>query len=236
MSVNGLFCILPRLIQVVNDNSLGYTKFIVLKEEKWMDYINLSKNARKSLAIKEAIWAIITIVVVMVISLVINAFAIPETVRNVIAIIKYLAIAYIAFEWILDFTVGFKHKKYRITSESVEYLTGVIVVSRTIIPIRRIQQVELSEGFVNRYFKLANVNLITAGGELEIEYLDQEVAETLVADLKGVINQFAQEDAIAAKQQVFSENFDEMPQEITAINDNENSLEKVGDENDTRNV
>ncbi|MGY3724491.1 hypothetical protein SAMN05421767_1078 [Granulicatella balaenopterae] len=197
-----------------------------------MDYINLSKNARKSLAIKEAIWAIIAGIIVSVISLVINAFTIPETVRNVVAIIKYLVFAYIIFEWVLDFTVGFKHKKYRITSESVEYLTGVIFVSRTIIPIRRIQQVELSEGFVNRHFKLANVNLITAGGELEIEYLDQEVAEQLVVDLKEVINQFAKEDAIAAKQQAFCRLDGE---EVAYTCNPASSLKEVGDENDTTN-
>ena len=48
------------------------------------------------------------------------------------------------------------------------------------------------------------MNLITAGGELEIEYLEREAAEKLVSDLKDVINQFAQEDSIAAKMQALN--------------------------------
>ena len=172
--------------------------------EGYMDYINLSKNARKSLMIRQAVYAVIAIVVVTTASFIICVFKIPETVRNVVEIIKSIAIIYIILEWILDFTIGFKHKKYRITRESVEYITGVFIVSRTMIPIRRIQQVELSEGVINRHFKLANMNLITAGGELEIEYLEREVAEKLVSDLKDVINQFAQEDSIAAKMQALN--------------------------------
>lgn len=170
-----------------------------------MQYINLSKNARKSLIINQAIWAVIATVIVMVVSFVINAFEIPETVQNVVAVVRILAFLFILSDWVLDFTVGYKHKKYAITSESVEYVTGIFIVSHTVIPIRRIQQVELSEGLINRHFRLANVNLITAGGELEIEYLDQEVAEKLVTDLKAVINQFAQEDSVAAKKQAYDE-------------------------------
>ncbi len=200
-----------------------------------MEYHQLSKNARQALMVHQALWGMITITIIEVISLVILAFSIPETVQIVIVAIRNLIMIYVILEWILDFTVGFKHKKYRITSESIEYVKGMIFVSRTIIPLRRIQQVELSEGVVNRHFKLANINLITAGGELEIEYLDKEVAEKLVADLKDVINQFAKEDSIIAKQQVINENFKELPQtnvafsdETTASSVSENTLE-VGD-------
>lgn len=74
----------------------------------------------------------------------------------------YLALAAILF---LLFRASFKKRGYAIRTHDVIYKSGIIAESTTIVPLNRIQHIELNEGILSRVFRLGSLQLFTAGGQ-----------------------------------------------------------------------
>lgn len=164
-----------------------------MKGYEYSDFNRLSSNARKSTIISEIISIIIFGAIAFAVRAAFCFFEAPDKVIFIVTVVCAVVISIVVIYSLLEMTVGFKRKKYRINEESIEYISGILFVSHTVVPIRRMQQVDIEEGPINRLFKLAEVNLITAGGKLTIELLEKEKAETIVSELKALINKFAKE-------------------------------------------
>lgn len=65
----------------------------------------------------------------------------------------------------LLFRVSFKKRGYAIRTHDVIYKSGIIAESTTIVPLNRIQHIELNEGLFSRIYKLGSLQLFTAGGQ-----------------------------------------------------------------------
>jgi uncharacterized protein len=65
----------------------------------------------------------------------------------------------------LLFSVSFKKRGYAIRTHDVIYKSGIIAESTTIIPLNRIQHIELNEGLFSRIYRLGSLQLFTAGGQ-----------------------------------------------------------------------
>ena len=74
----------------------------------------------------------------------------------------YLALAAILF---LLFRASFKKRGYAIRTHDVIYKSGIIAESTTIVPLNRIQHIELNEGILSRVFHLGSLQIFTAGGQ-----------------------------------------------------------------------
>lgn len=77
---------------------------------------------------------------------------------------------------------GYPHKGYALREKDVIYKSGWIFRSTVVIPFARIQHGELSEGLIDRYFKVKRLKIFTAGGsssDLSIPSLPSERAERL---------------------------------------------------------
>lgn len=61
--------------------------------------------------------------------------------------------------------LGFKHKSYAIREKDVHYKSGLLWRSETSIPFHRVQHAEVSQGLIERMFKLGRLKVFTAGGE-----------------------------------------------------------------------
>lgn len=70
---------------------------------------------------------------------------------------------------------------------------GVFFKRSVTIPIVRIQNINLSEGPVNRKFNLADVKIGTAGGSYKIPNLDKEEVEKIREFLRIKINENVRE-------------------------------------------
>ncbi|MGM0436102.1 MAG: PH domain-containing protein [Bacillota bacterium] len=68
---------------------------------------------------------------------------------------------------------------YEIKDNEIDIQHGIIVVKRTLIPMARIQHVDTEHGPIMRQFKLATLNIATAGTEHKIPALDFETARML---------------------------------------------------------
>lgn len=87
-----------------------------------------------------------------------------------------MALIYVALR------MGFKKRSYGIRTHDLIYRNGVLSTQTTIIPFNRIQHVAVNEGFLSRYYGLAQLQIFTAGGsssDMKISGLSKEEAEKI---------------------------------------------------------
>lgn len=81
----------------------------------------------------------------------------------------------------------YRQWKYFVNGEKVEIIHGIFIVKRTIIPINRIQHINIKQGPIQKKFDLSNVELFTAGGQHAIEGLKSEVAASIADQLNDLV-------------------------------------------------
>jgi len=74
----------------------------------------------------------------------------------------YIFIAIVLF---LILKLSFKKRGYAVRTHDVIYKSGIITETTTIIPLNRIQHIELNEGIFSRIYKLGKLQIFTAGGQ-----------------------------------------------------------------------
>ncbi len=113
------------------------------------------------------------------------------------------------FPWILIFSIiwsvfmgifmilaikGYEYEGYAIREKDILYKSGIFFRSTLIIPFNRVQHCEIEQGPIDRFFRLSELSLFTAGGsgsDLCIPGLGEEKA----AALKNFItNKVAQDE------------------------------------------
>jgi len=72
-----------------------------------------------------------------------------------------------------------RYWRYEVGEHDVYLQRGLFVVARELIPFARVQNVDTSQGPMERFFKVSSVKLSTAGSSVVIPMLDDEVAEAL---------------------------------------------------------
>ncbi|MEX0686401.1 MAG: PH domain-containing protein [Balneolales bacterium] len=85
--------------------------------------------------------------------------------------------------------VRWRHWRYQIDENEIDLKRGIFIVRRTLIPAKRVQHVDSSQGPVYRSLKLAKVTIFTAGSIHDIPALDEETAE----QVRILISKFARE-------------------------------------------
>lgn len=73
--------------------------------------------------------------------------------------------------------IRWKRWRYRIGEHEIELRRGLFVITRTLIPVYRVQHVDTSQGPLYSYYKLASVAISTAATTHEIPALSEEVAD-----------------------------------------------------------
>jgi membrane protein YdbS with pleckstrin-like domain len=78
---------------------------------------------------------------------------------------------------VLSADVSWRQWRYQVGDEEVDLQRGLLVRTRTLVPMARIQHVDSRRGPLERRFGLATVVLNTAAGAVEIPALAAPVAE-----------------------------------------------------------
>jgi membrane protein YdbS with pleckstrin-like domain len=75
--------------------------------------------------------------------------------------------------------------RWEVTAEAVYTLTGWLARTWTLVPVSRIQTVDVTRGVVQQLFGLASVAVLTASsqGTVRIPHLDADVARRVADDL-----------------------------------------------------
>ncbi len=90
--------------------------------------------------------------------------------------------------WVIP-RVRWERWRYRVGEREIELQYGLLVITRTLIPLARVQHVDTKQGPVLRAYGLASVAIATAAGTQEIPALAVEEAQRLrdrIARLAGV--------------------------------------------------
>lgn len=86
---------------------------------------------------------------------------------------------------------AFRYERYRykIDDECIHVKEGYLWVTETIVPIERIQNLEVSQGPFDRYYKVAKVIVTTGGGEVSLSFIAKEKADEIAEYLKKRVNE-----------------------------------------------
>lgn len=84
--------------------------------------------------------------------------------------------------------IEYKQWKFIINKDKVDFIHGIYTTKRVIVPMVRIQHIVITEGFINRFFNLANVDIHTAGGVHTIPNIELEKAKEISDYLKDKIS------------------------------------------------
>ena len=168
-----------------------------------MNYKKLNKKAMTCMYVKT--W--ITSVIMMVILLVVNGIFHDEWPGFVSGIIYGVVVLMVIYSLIAP-KIRYERYRYILTEEEFEVREGLIMVTTEIVPIERLHKIEVSSGPIFRAFGLKAVKATTAGGEIEVSYLENEVAEQIAEHLKHRINSIAVEERNAELEIAYMEESD----------------------------
>ncbi|PTG34340.1 hypothetical protein BUY16_03070 [Staphylococcus chromogenes] len=73
----------------------------------------------------------------------------------------------------------YAHVKYQYDTYGVFIQNGICFIKQYRVPLYRVQNIEIEEGWLMRRFHLANIELSTAGGNVSIELIHKTQAQKL---------------------------------------------------------
>lgn len=140
---------------------------------------SLDKKGITVMRINALISGVITLLIIGIIAM----FIYPE-IENILGktliIIISLIILIITLINILVFPkIRYDRYKYLVTDEKIEVKKGLFLITTSIIQIKRIQKIELSNGPIDRKFSLSNVEIYTAAGTVDIKFLSNNEAREI---------------------------------------------------------
>jgi membrane protein YdbS with pleckstrin-like domain len=94
-------------------------------------------------------------------------------ITSVVGVSLYLIVVFVvpAYRW--------KRWYYEVHSDAVDMLSGIIIRTRTVVPVNRIQHVDTKQGPIYRKFGLSSISISTAATTHEIPALDDQTADEL---------------------------------------------------------
>ena len=123
--------------------------------------------------------------------LVVTAFLVfvPADAGWLVTVLRWVGPAFVVAYGVVYIGVAprLRHRVHRweVTAEAVYTLTGWLDRSWTLVPISRIQTVDVTRGVVQQVFGLASVAVLTASsqGTVRIPHLEADVARRVAEDL-----------------------------------------------------
>ncbi len=138
-----------------------------------------------------SLWVTESVVSSLFLGLAVAAFLIfvPSALGGPIPLLRWLLPVAVALYAVIAIGVRpwFKHRVYRweITADAAFTRTGWLSQTWTLVPISRIQTVDVTRGLLQQVFGLATVAVLTASsqGTVRIWHLEHDVARRVAADL-----------------------------------------------------
>ncbi|NCC87293.1 MAG: hypothetical protein EOM05_05430 [Clostridia bacterium] len=158
-----------------------------------MQYKALNKKAIGCMRLNAIIWSVILafsgINTVVILS---KGFKIPTAIYITLGVLIVLMIIYD----IVTPIIRYKRYRYFIDDEMFMVVEGLWFIKKSIAPIERIHQIEVSRGPIDRMFGLSKVVITTAGGVVAIKFLENKLADEIADKLKNRINNIVNEQGV----------------------------------------
>lgn len=89
--------------------------------------------------------------------------------------------------------IRWRRWSYQVDEHEIDLQHGIFIVTRTLVPVKRVQHVDTRQGPILRSYNLADVTISTAATTHRIPALDEEVADE-VRDRISKFARLAEED------------------------------------------
>ena len=154
------------------------------KREKM--YEKLSKNALLNMYFGTITGTIAVLAIIFVLELL---FVIPNNI-GILVILGLIIAIILVFNAIISPVFRFHRYRYKIDEESIDIIEGYVFTERNIVPIERLHKLQISQGPFDKLCNVARVKVTTAGGDVEIRFLENEKAEKISQVLfSGKVNE-----------------------------------------------
>lgn len=157
--------------------------------ETELNYQRLDKDARKCMRISAVIVWGIMLIPAFVFLLFMELFSEKAALWIYIGAV-FFAIVYV----ILVPAIRYARYRYAVDEEAIRVREGFLWITESIVPMERLHKLSLSQGPVDRLFKLSKVQVTTAGGDVTIKFLKEDTASEIARGLERKINLIAAEE------------------------------------------
>lgn len=152
------------------------------------EYEKLNRKAKKSWIISRLIGTLIVSSILIVIKIflpkVIDSYDKINVFFTLASIILIIIMLINSFIYPI---IEYRQWRYIITNDKIEFTEGIYFVRKVIIPIIRIQHIQLNQGPINKFLNLCNISIFTAGGQHKIPNIELKKAEEISEYLKEII-------------------------------------------------
>ncbi|WP_138431652.1 PH domain-containing protein [Fodinibius saliphilus] len=154
----------------------------------------LSKSAIKAWRVSTAIVCLVFILIPLFFW-VYNTFSPSNTNFSIWLIGSISAVLFIISGLIIFFLpeIRWQHWYYQVDEHEIDLQSGIFVITRTLIPVKRVQHVDTRQGPILRSYGLADVTISTAATTHRIPALDEKTADQ-VRDRISKFARLAKED------------------------------------------
>ncbi|EJO5348592.1 PH domain-containing protein [Clostridium botulinum] len=157
-----------------------------------MEYSKLNISSKKSWFIARAITTIICFIILLGIKYFLKNklnLTIMINYDKTINIFISVIITLLLLNTFIYPIIEYKQWRYIITKDKIEFREGIYTITTTTIPTVRVQHIKINQGPINRFFKLANIEIYTAGGNHIIPNIELNKAEEISYFLKDKIKE-----------------------------------------------
>ena len=149
----------------------------------------LSKQALKCMYTATAVGSVVGLAVIIIAELLL---LIPQ---QLIAgqIAGWILGGVLVFNMLLSPYFRYHRYRYHIDDECIDIIEGYLWVKHHVVPIERLHKLQTEKGPIDQMFKVAKVKVTTAGGDVTIRFLDEEIAERIAESLKDRVNEIVVE-------------------------------------------
>lgn len=123
-----------------------------------------------------------------------GAFHLPTKVFSIYRIIYIIALILCLLDMLGSTLIGYRQYRYALTSDFIYIRSGYFDISEEYLPLERLQKIELSAGPILRCLGLTKIELYSAGGRLEIDYLENHEAHRISEELSKEVNLLVQNE------------------------------------------
>ncbi|MCX8131475.1 MAG: PH domain-containing protein [Clostridia bacterium] len=135
------------------------------------NYTKIHPSAKKLWVIN----GVIASIIIMSVCYVIGKFTSYLVLIPGVAISIYITVVHPFFEY--------RQWAYRISEKHIDFIHGIVFRKRTLIPVSRIQHMDIKQGPLQKKFSLANIAIFTAGQSHEIEAVLYSEAQEIVSSI-----------------------------------------------------
>lgn len=148
-----------------------------------IEYKQLSVNAIKVRNINELITSIIGIVILAALLFCTYQFHWWSWLQYVFIGLIVLSLVGIVWTYFISSPIFYKTFRYGITDDFLYIKSGVWTTREVVVPMAKIQSIELKKGIVMRKYGVSSVEMSTMKDSHEIPYVEEEVAKRLRDDI-----------------------------------------------------